>query len=338
LLILGFVIPYLQERLKGAYYISRDWNGGPNIEVIYRGKVEQCADMEQRLQVFCTDMGWQWSITEINNNLKKYRDTQENLLKIERKGLQEIDINNHLRVHINGLDLTYYRAIYNSSEHVWLHFQAKFLLEPLIEETLEHFGDRGELLIFVTKLYHMIMNLYEFGDKFASMMFYSNIAGVFAIAKEYGKETVIEANYMEQYSRLGLQHLEQFYEGDTLLNRYQKAWKQIYRECEKVYDANGYYEEGYLTIDAQGKQMIKNVNGIASEFHHNFVGQDNIDEVISGRLHIIFRSIVNVFYTILGPLNINFLEKNFCCYAVCHYVFDKYNTTWDQIMEERRTG
>jgi len=34
-LLLDFIIPFSRENLQGDYYISKDWNGGPNIQIIF---------------------------------------------------------------------------------------------------------------------------------------------------------------------------------------------------------------------------------------------------------------------------------------------------------------
>ena len=94
-------------------------------------------------------------------------------------------------------------------------------------------------------------------------------------------------------------------------------------------------EEGYYNLSEQEKQMIYNVSNINSEFHTAFINDEKLHDIVTGDIHLTFRSIVNILYNILPILNITFVEKNFCCYSIVRYVMAKYNTSWKEIFEER---
>ena len=66
--------------------------------------------------------------------------------------------------------------------------------------------------------------------------------------------------------------------------------------------------------------MKSNVSGIGSEFHEVLISEESIDRMITSETHLVFRSITNLLYNILPTLNINFLEKNFCCYAITEFI------------------
>ena len=179
------------------------------------------------------------------------------------------------------------------------------------------------------------MNLFQYGEKYASVMYYSNIAGVFAIAKQYNAESYLRENYKKLYNRLNIDRLDTLSVDEELLSGYRKAWTAIYELSLKLYQKGGFSEEGYLSVEEQGNRMKSNVSGIGSEFHELLISEESIDRMITSETHLVFRSITNLLYNILPTLNINFLEKNFCCYAITEFIAKKYNTSWKEIFKER---
>lgn len=333
-----FVGPYFRRKIPGRYFINRDWNGGPNFEIIYSSRLINEKELQEAAVTFCRKKGYAWTKEQIEENLAPYRKNQQNLLQMERKSSIAIPIKgeNHLKVELEALNEEYYRSCYNSSEHVRLHFKSRFMLQPLIERTLKRVKSKDELLIHVINLYRITMNLFSYGEKYASVMYYSNIAGVFAIAKQYNTEQSLRENFEQLYRRLNIDKLDTLMVDEDLLKAYQGVWKSIYELSVSLYHKGGFSEEGYLRIADQGARMKNNVSGIGSEFHEAFISEEAIDQMITSETHIVFRSIANLLYNILPTLNINFLEKNFCCYAITEYIFKKYDTSWKEIFKERR--
>ena len=179
------------------------------------------------------------------------------------------------------------------------------------------------------------MRLFRYGEKYASVMYYSNIAGVLAIAKQYNTEQTLRENYEKLYQRLDIDQLDTLPVDEKLLKDYKKVWADIYELSLTLYQKGGFSEEGYLKLEEQGARMKNNVSGIGSEFHEAFISEEAIDQTITSETHLVFRSIANLLYNILPTLNINFLEKNFCCYAITEYIFRSYNTSWKEIFKER---
>lgn len=332
-----FVGPYFRRKIPGRYFINRDWNGGPNVEIIFSSKLIDEVELQEAAASFCQEKEYSWTKEQIEENLVSYRKNQENLLKMERKnsiGIP-IDRDNHLKVVVEPLIEEYYRSCYNSSEHVRLHFRSRFILQPLLERTLKKVTSKDALMIHIIHLYRITMNLFQYGEKYASVMYYSNIAGVFAIAKQYNTEHSLRDNYEKLYRRLDIDRLDKLPVDEKLLKDYQKVWATIYELSLKLYQNQGFSEEGYLKLGEQGDRMKNNVSGIGSEFHEAFISEESIDQMITSETHLVFRSITNLLYNILPTLNINFLEKNFCCYAITEYIFRCYNTSWKEIFKER---
>jgi len=332
-----FAGPYFRRRIPGRYFINRDWNGGPNLEIIFRSRIIEVQELQEAVITFCHQRGFTWTEEQIENNLTSYRKNQKNLLQMERKDdiSIPIDAGNHRKVTIEPLNEEYYQSCYNSSEHVMLHFKSRFMLQPLLEKTLKKITDRDALLVHIILLYRTTMNLFHYGEKYASVMYYSNIAGVFAIAKQYNTEQSLRENYSKLYQRLDIDHLDTLPVYEKLMRDYQKVWTEIYEQSLKLYQNGGFEEDGYLRLEEQGKRMKNNVSGIGSEFHAAFIAEESIDQIITSETHLVFRSVANLLYNILPTLNINFLEKNFCCYAVTEFIFRKYNTSWEEIFKER---
>lgn len=332
-----FVAPYFKRKIHGRYFINRDWNGGPNYEIIFSSRLIDEKELQEEVFSFCKKKGFSWTREQIEDNLAIYRKNQQNLLQMEqKKGIgTPIERENHLRVVIEPLNEEYYRSTYNSSEHVKLHFKSRFLLQPSIEKTLKRITEKDDLLILVINLFRITMNLFQYGEKYASVMYYSNIAGVFAIAKQYNAESYLRENYKKLYNRLNIDRLDTLSVDEELLSGYRKAWTAIYELSLKLYQKGGFSEEGYLSVEEQGNRMKSNVSGIGSEFHEVLISEESIDRMITSETHLVFRSITNLLYNILPTLNINFLEKNFCCYAITEFIAKKYNTSWKEIFKER---
>lgn len=334
-LIREFIIPFARKELKENYYINRDWNGGPNVEIMFSGEFTDIDKLQQHLNNYSLATYGEFHEDIIKENVGRYINANNTISEMELKKFEEIKLSNHLKVEFRTMDMDYYKETYNSLNHLLLHIKSKFMLQPLIEKTLYRFNKDEEKLIFVLKNFESILNLYEHGEKFASVMFYSHIAGMLAIAEDYGKKEIISNNYSNTYTKLKLDKLSDYYRDDELLNEYKKTWKDIYDNCGQLYDEDGFKEEDYLPLQKQGNKMKSNVSNINSEFHRELLKEENFDNLIESRDHIVLRSIANILYSILIPLNIKFIEKHFCCYAISRYIFEKYNTTWKDILLER---
>ena len=99
-------------------------------------------------------------------------------------------------------------------------------------------------------------------------------------------------------------------------------------------DTNAQMREG-LNAQAQEAQMQRNIRGIDSPFHQAFLKDKHLHEIVSGKVHLTFRSVTNILYNLMPALNITFLEKHFCSYAIVRYIMEKYHTSWQEIMAER---
>ena len=81
--------------------------------------------------------------------------------------------------------------------------------------------------------------------------------------------------------------------------------------------------------------MQSNIRDLDSPFHQALRKDQHLHEMVSGKIHLKFRSVTNIMYNLMAALNISFLEKNLCCYGIVRYITEKYNTSWQEIMAER---
>ena len=331
----NLIFPYFSAKYLGRYFVTREWNGGPNIEIVFSGNDILKEDIEKSINKYCKDIGLFLSRDEIEKNISIYKKNQQTLLSMEKKRKIEIDSSNHLKVKISSLDMEYYKKLYNSSEHVKLHFESRFILEPCIEKAIYKINNKVDMLFLVMELFRQTMNLFEYGEKYASMMYYSNIAGVFAIAKQYNKYDVFKNNYEKLYNEYDIKNFDYKEKDEEVVTCFKNAWDKIYVNCKKLVKNNVLSEEGYYNLSEQEKQMIYNVSNINSDFHTAFINDEKLHDIVTGDIHLTFRSIVNILYNILPILNITFVEKNFCCYSIVRYIMEKYNTSWEEIFEER---
>ncbi len=332
---LNCICPFLEKNKKGQYYATREWNGGPNVEVVYEGGEIDKVELKGTIENYCREKNLSWTEEQIEKNLESYRKNQSNLLQMEKKNKVEICVENHLEIVESPLDLDYYKRLYNSSEQVKLHFESKFLLQPLIEVALEKLTDKKMMHLLVMKLFQITMKLFEHGEKYASMIYFSNIEGVFGIAKQYGKEEAYRTYFETEYQKYDMEHFEDLVLPENLEKRFEEAWGKIYEKCVAVVESDKLSEEGFYQLKDQEMQMQSNIKDIESEFHQAFRKDENLHDIVSGKVHLTFRSITNILYNIMPALNISFLEKNFCCYAIVHYIMEKYQTSWQAIMAER---
>lgn len=329
------ICPFMEKTRQGAYFATREWNGGPNVEIVYAGEEIDPRKLSRAVREYCRVNELTWTPEQIQCNLWQYKKNQKNLLKMEKKIKTPILARNNLRVIGSALDMDYYKKIYNSSEQLRLHFESKFILQPLIIQALENLKDKKSMCLLVMKLFQMTMNLFEKGEKFGSMMFFSNIEGVMAIAREYGKEEAFRRYFATEYKKYDMAHFDDVKLPGDLEEGFGKAWKQIYDMCEEMVVEGNLSEDGFYKLADQEMQMKLNIRDIDSAFHRAFRNDEHLHEIVSGKVHLTFRSVTNILYNIMPALNISFLEKNFCCYAIVHYIMEKYDTSWQEIMAER---
>lgn len=329
------ICPFMEKIRHGAYFATREWNGGPNVEIVYAGEEINPRMLARAVKEYCKSNELTWTPEQIQRNLLQYKRNQKNLLKMEKKIKIPILARNNLRVIESALDMGYYKKIYNSSDQLKLHFESKFILQPLIIQALENLNDKKDMCLLVMKLFQMTMNLFEEGEKFGSMIFFSNIEGVMAIAKDYGKEEAFRQYFTREYKKYDMAHFDEIKFPGDLEEGFRKAWRQIYDMCEKMVEEGKLFEDGFYRLEDQEKQMKLNIRDIDSAFHREFRNDEHLHEIVSGKIHLTFRSVTNILYNIMPALNISFLEKNFCCYAIVHYIMEKYDTSWQEIMSER---
>lgn len=330
------VCPFFEEHKKGQFFANRDWNGGPNVEVVYRGEKINKESLRDAIAEYCKKNSLSWTAEQIDENLSSYKKNQANLLKMENKEKVEILAQNHLSVRDSQVDIQYYKRVYNSSDHVKLHFESRFLLQPLLEEALIRLRSKQDMKLLVMKLYCITMKLFEHGEKFASLLYVSNITGFFALAKQYGKEKAFRSYFEDEYNKYSMEEFDHVEVDESLLERFSIAWTQIYNNCIALVDGNLLSEKGYYRLEEQVQRAYDNMQGLTeSEFHQTLIRDKHFVELVSGKTHLVFRSIANILYNIMPSLNLSFLDKHFCCYAVVRYVMEKYNTDWKQIMNER---
>ncbi len=330
------ICPFMEKEKKGCYYAVRDWNGGPNVEVVYKGKPIDRKKVKRWVASYVRQNNIKFTTEEIEKNLSSYIKNQSNILVMERKDEIKIDASNHLCVSDCYVPVNYYKRVYNSSEHVCVHFESRFILQPIIEETLRSVTDKDSLRKIVMKLFQITMQMFDYGEKYGSMMYFSNINGVFAIAGRYGKEDAFRKYFEAEYKKMDLSDFDNFEIGKSLIEKYRNAWGKIHCMCVKLVKEKKLSEEGYFTLEDQEQLMISNTKGVDSEFHKAMMADEKLHEVVSNDLHLIFRSISNILYSVLPALNITFMEKQFCCYAIISFIMEKYDTTWQQIAKERK--
>ena len=216
-----------------------------------------------------------------------------------------------------------------------LHFESKFLLQPLVEEALRTVGNKRDMLMLGMKMFQMTMELFDQGEKYASMVYFSNIEGFFGIARQYGKEPAFRKYFEGEYRRLAMDRFEETHAPGDLEGRFRKAWAQIYGRCAALAEEGKFSEEGYWQLKDQEAQMQRNIRDLESPFHQALRKDRRLHEMVSGQIHLTFRSVTNILYNLMPALNISFLEKNLCCYAIVRYIMEKYNTSWQEIMAER---
>jgi len=327
------VCPFFRRKMVNRYFATRDWNGGPNVEIIYAGDKVEKKLIKKAITEYCQNNNLSWTEKQLEENIANYKKNQEKLAYMEKKEKKEISRENHLKITDRMLEMPYYRRIYNSSRHVQVHFESRFLLQPLIEDTLVSLPDKKMQLLLVMKLFQITMQLFEQGEQYASLMYVSNIQGVLGIAKQYQKQTAFIQYFEEQYGRFELEQMDQLLPKD-LVAGYTRAWQDIYQKCIELV-SQGLEERGYYKLVDQEKQLKKNISTVESDFHQAMLRDKNLHNLITSSVHLTFRSIVNILYSCMPAMNITFMEKQLCCYVIVRYTLEKYKTNWEQLMKER---
>ena len=54
------ICPFMEANRKGKYYATRDWNGGPNTEVVYAGEPIDQKALRREIHRFCREKELSW--------------------------------------------------------------------------------------------------------------------------------------------------------------------------------------------------------------------------------------------------------------------------------------
>jgi len=175
----------------------------------------------------------------------------------------------------------------------------------------------------------------KYSPKYASLVYVSNIEGVFAIAEQYNKKEQFQAAYQKLYDQLPIQAMlnnnEEFIdEGDEI----KSTLKGIHQYIEENKHNIFLDQAGFRLKNKQNEELVKNINNISSDFHKLLI-QGDLEEWTTHDEHVTYQVFINIIYIASHMLGYSFKEKNFCCYAVCEAIMQQYNTSWQKIMRER---
>ena len=76
------ICPFMEANRKGQYYATRDWNGGPNTEIVYAGEPIDVKALRREIRRYCREKDLSWTPEQIQQNLASYKKNQKNLLKM----------------------------------------------------------------------------------------------------------------------------------------------------------------------------------------------------------------------------------------------------------------
>ena len=77
------ICPFMEANRKGQYYATRDWNGGPNTEIVYAGEPIDVKALRREIRRYCREKNLSWTPEQIQQNLDAICNT--NPLSAEEK-------------------------------------------------------------------------------------------------------------------------------------------------------------------------------------------------------------------------------------------------------------
>ncbi|WP_128895862.1 hypothetical protein [Longirhabdus pacifica] len=333
-----FIIPYFKN-IVGNYFADRGWNGGPHYRVVIPEKFAyMLAPLQQQFQDFVTSHFGQLSKEEIKANLQKYEKQNSTISQMESVQYEHIDVQQHVKVNIAPYSETYLHQTFNSYHHFLVHHHCLFQMQTFISSNGERFIqiDDDTKLRYLIRMMYDVLTFSAFSPKYAVLVYVSNIEGVMALAEKYGKKELFEKSYQSLYEKVDV---DAVFEDSQYEREIGAAWNEVIGSNFAYIKEQASHlftdEPGYYTSDKQKQTLIDNMEGIPSEFHHYLLSNE-LDQTIQHEEHIIYRVLMNIVYRGIYMLQFSFSEKNFACYAVCQYMMDKHNTSWKEILQERR--
>ena len=70
---LDCICPFMEENRKGQYYATREWNGGPNVEVVYAGSEIDRTALRRAVRQYCREQELQWTPEQISPVIRRTR-------------------------------------------------------------------------------------------------------------------------------------------------------------------------------------------------------------------------------------------------------------------------
>jgi hypothetical protein len=332
-----FIIPFF-DKMEIPYYAERDWFGGPCYRIIHEHPDMDMKWVEREFTAYCEEIAGDITEEELEQNVEAYRKSTPAIAQMERREYREVKADTHLSVEAGMIDPAYVKKRFNSFQHLKVHIQSLFHIQSFISGNLGKLRSLNseERIKYTARFYRDVLQFSQFEEKYAVLVYVSNIEGVLAIADTRGKKQAYIQTYEKVYDFL---NPGQFFQERDYDDTFGKEWKQTLRTIFNLITDNldgllHQHDEGYFSPDEQNALLHQNINEIGSGFHDELLNK-NIDDLLKHREHSIFKYLINIVYKFIHMLGIQFNEKNAACYIVCKYILGTNGTTWKQILEER---
>ncbi|MBP3038188.1 hypothetical protein J9303_01530 [Bacillaceae bacterium Marseille-Q3522] len=331
-----FIIPYFQQA-NIPFHAERDWYGGPNYRVVTMDKKLDIALFKQAFVHYCNEQFGVLNEIQLQENVEAYVKNTAIVSQMERRENKAISIDRHLQVEYLPIDTNYVKKRFHSSNHFLIHTELLFIMQTFMNEHIHAFSSlsKEKQMEFTTRAFHDVLSLSKYEEKYAVLVYISNIEGVLAIAESLGMKERYLKIYNQMFDHLNphsffLNEEYQVFFGTAWMKTIEKIHAKIAAQLSLL-EAD---EERYFSHAEQHDLLLHNIKEIDSDFHNQLVAK-NIDKLLQHEEHQIFKVLINIIYKAIHMLGVRFNEKNADIYFVCRYVLERNDTTWDAILQER---
>ncbi|KQU63083.1 hypothetical protein ASG66_01325 [Bacillus sp. Leaf406] len=330
-----WVIPYFME-IGVPFHAERDWFGGPNYRIVLEGDVN-LEDVKSHFRSHCMREHGEIDEGEILRNLAAYQKNTAVVAGMERREHRDVSHLNHLEVEAGTIPESYVKKRFHSFLHLKVHTEALFKMQSFINHHLSQWRgmDQTAKISHTARFFRDVLPYSRFEEKYAVLVYVSNIEGVLAIAESMKKKQAYINTYERVYDVLNPREL---FAGKDYEEAFGMDWRVTIGSIDSLITTNleglAGEEEGYYSHREQRELLYQNIREIGSGFHDELMAR-NIEGLLDHEEHARFKYLINVVYKFIHMIGVSFNEKNVACYIVSRFILEENGTTWDEILKER---
>ncbi len=306
-------------RTVDCYYLSRSWEGGPNIRVTFGRNTDPTKIQEIHELTKLTMKNILIDESEEKQVAEKYKKNASVLAKLEDKGQVSV-MEKHGATKV--IDNQFF---FHNREITDLFNEIRFDLQELVMELYLYLEDNpiAAKEVFPV-LFHYVSETYKVNDvNKGYFSFISHVHGFFELSvnqKLSYNESQFEENYQSQKPFL----IKFEKEHTWFIQKWFNKWRELFLLLEKIVD--GVIDAEY--IETMKKTFASLQTNYSNDFHHHFSKYALKEGFVYDDSATAYRFLINLLYMSLPFLRVSALKKQQYIYMAYRYTEDTYNVNW----------